>query len=193
MQTFLRTVAQGRRLRGDRRRRRVLPRVRRDGGRASASVRIAVEQLLADPTTAFVLVTSPRRDALDEARVLRRAARRPRPGGRRADREPRASRRSATSRPTGCARVPPSCARTRSPTRRSRAARGAATTTSPTSARSRCANASTSTGLRDELGAAIDRVRAVPRPRRLRLRRAPRDRAGSSSANRDGARASVTR
>ena len=28
---------------------------------------VAVEQLLTDPSTAFVLVTSPRRDALDEA------------------------------------------------------------------------------------------------------------------------------
>ena len=84
VRTFLRTVAQGRRFGGHRGRRRVLPRVRGHGSGVSRARASAVEKLLADPSTAFVLVTSPRRDAMEEATFFAERLARPRPTGRRA-------------------------------------------------------------------------------------------------------------
>ena len=106
-------------------------------------------QLLADSGAAFVLVTSPRRDAIDEAAVLRATARGRRAQCRGAHREPRAPvvRHGALRR--ACACGPTSCRgdrRTRpappEPKRRRDWPRS--TTTSPTSTRSRRANAVTS-------------------------------------------------
>ena len=51
----------------DRRRRRVLPRVRRHGGGLPRAGRDGRASSSPSPTTAFVLVTSPRRDAMEEA------------------------------------------------------------------------------------------------------------------------------
>ena len=51
---------------------------------------LAVEALLAAPETGFVLVTSPRRDAMDEAQFFAQSARTHREEHRRARREPRA-------------------------------------------------------------------------------------------------------
>ncbi len=58
-----------------------------EGFRERAQV---VGELLTDPATAFVLVTSPRRDAMQEATFFAAAARRSRPVGPGADRQPRA-------------------------------------------------------------------------------------------------------
>ena len=58
---------EGRRRRRDRRRHRVLPGLRRDGGRASANGPSACSSCSSAPETAFVLVASPRRDTVEEA------------------------------------------------------------------------------------------------------------------------------
>ena len=83
VQTFLRTVAQVVGSEVDRRRRRVLPRVRGHGGRASASGRSRSTQLLADAGDRVRArhVAAARRDG--GGAVLRRAARRARPDDRR--------------------------------------------------------------------------------------------------------------
>ena len=69
---------------------------------------LAVEELLAADETGFVLVTSPRRDAMEEAQFFARQLERNGQDDRRADREPRAPavRRGGTRRPArGCGRV----------------------------------------------------------------------------------------
>ena len=66
MQTFLRTVARVVGVGGDQGHRCLLPGIRGHGGRLPRTAQ-AVDALLGDPSTAFVLVTSPRRDAMEEA------------------------------------------------------------------------------------------------------------------------------
>ena len=75
-----------------------------DGFRSRAS---AVHELLADPATAYVLVTSARPDADRRGGLLRREAGRARRGGRRARRQPdrafvRAGRRASPPLPARC-------------------------------------------------------------------------------------------
>ena len=84
--------------------------------------------------------------------------------------------RSATRRPTGCVPRAASAASSRTPTPARAAGSPRSTTTSPTSARSPSSSASTSRACTTRIGVGDDRVRAVPRPRRLRLRRAARGR-----------------
>ena len=60
----------GRRLGGRRRHRRVLPLVRGDGGGLPRRAPTTVVEILGQPETRFVLVTSPRRDAIEEARFF---------------------------------------------------------------------------------------------------------------------------
>ena len=140
VQTFLRTVAARRRLGGDRRRRRVLPRVRRDGGRLPRSrargrgvARRARDRLRARD------VAASRRDG--RGAVLRAAARAQRPEDRRADREPRAPDASATKPPPACA--PPRPSWPAPATTRPLGGSPCATRTSPTSARSPSSSAPT--------------------------------------------------
>ena len=135
---------------------------------------VAVEALLAAPETGFVLVTSPRRDAMEEAQFFARQLERNREEDRRADREPRASRRSATKHPRACAppaselashgddpaALPPRGA-LREPRRLPRDRRP----------RARARGRRAGTG-----GGNGDLLRALPRPRRVRLRGAARDR-----------------
>ena len=101
--------SRGRRVRGDRRRRRVLPRVRGHGGRVppACARRRAAPRRAVDRVRARHL--APARRA-GRGRLLRRAARRPRPGGRRADRQPRASRVRRRVARRSRARAAPSCA-----------------------------------------------------------------------------------
>ena len=70
VQTFLRTVAQGRRFGGDRRCRVVLPRVRRHGSRLPRPRARGGGACSPRRRPGFVLVTSPRRDAMEEAQYF---------------------------------------------------------------------------------------------------------------------------
>ena len=137
-----------RRHRTGRRRRVVLPRLRRAWRTASATVPQQVMQLLAADETAFVLVTSPRRDAVEEAEYF---------AERLADGEYAVDalvvnrvhpRYTDTSPDALRARVPSS-----RPARRVAAPRSRrATPTWPTSRRSRCGNAAELAGLEQRIG-----------------------------------------
>ena len=179
MQTFLRTVATRRRLRGDRRRRRVLPRVRRHGSGLPRRARSRSRSCSPTPDTAFVLVTSPRRDALEEARVLRASG--SSEHGQQVDAliVNRVHPTFGDEAPDGPARRAPTTLRAerrRERRRAGRAARRALREPRRLPRDRRRSSASTSTACTSSVGVGVDRVRAVPRPRRLRLRRARRDR-----------------
>ena len=93
-----------------------------DGFRERA---IAVEQLLAEPTTAFVLVTSPRRDALEEAAFFAERLGDHDQAVASADRQPRASRVRRRVARRAPRRAPRRCERCDRGRRRERAARRA--------------------------------------------------------------------
>ena len=57
---------------GDHRRHHLLPGLRRHGGRLPGPGRVSVDGLLTSGDTAYVLVTSPRRDTIEEARFFAR-------------------------------------------------------------------------------------------------------------------------
>ncbi len=122
---------------------------------------LAVEQLLADAVDRVRArhVAAPRRDG--GGRVLRRAARRPRPGGRRARSSTACIPTFGDEAPAGL-RARAACAASRCSRGRRRRERGSrrSTTTSPTSARSPSSNASTSTGCAN--GSAPRRSSYVP-------------------------------
>ncbi len=94
----------------------------------------AVLELLDAPTTAFVLVASPRRDAVAEARVLRRAAGGAGIAGAGAGRQPASTRASATGSAAAerAGRRSALAALGREPGRLPRHRRAARSTTSPT-------------------------------------------------------------
>ena len=140
--------------------------------RASGHAPRAVVELLGEPETRFVLVTSPRRDAIEEARFF---------AERIGDHDlsvdalivnrvhPRFGEEIAVglrARPTRCAS---STSATRTERRRATGSRRG-TRTSPSSTRSPSANGATSRRVRVRTGARGGRVRAVPRARRARLR-----------------------
>ena len=182
----------GRRLRGDRRRRRVLPRVRRAWKTGFRERALAVEQLLAD-------ARRPRSCSSRRPAATRWRRRRSSPSGSPthgqkvagADREPRAPVVRRRSARRAARRGRRACAPMRPRTRSRAPARRRSTTTSPTSARSRCSNASTSTGCANASAPRAIAYVPVPRPRRLRLRRAPRGRPGAPRGT-DRRRASLT-
>ena len=126
------------------------------------------------PTTAFVLITSPRRDAVDEAEFFAGRLRDAGSRRRRARREPGPPRLRRAS--------PGRRARAASPRRRARAARRRrgrpprrpVPRTSPTTSRSPTTSATAWPTSAQRIGAGHDRLRPVARPRRRRLRGARR-------------------
>ena len=168
-QAFLRTVSQGRRRRGGRRRHRLLPGLRGHGGGLPGAGRRGSTSCWPTDGTAFVLVASPRRDTVEEARFFAERAGRGR------------HRRCGASSSTGCTRG----SATGWPRRRARA--GRARWPAPTSAAlyaqpRRLPGWSPSreddhlAGLAERGGAGAGGPGAVPAHRRARPRRPRRGR-----------------
>ena len=172
-------ISRRRRLRGRQRHRRVLPRVRRAWRKGSASGRRGSSSCSASRTTRFVLITSPRRDAVEEARFFAEKIGDHNLAVDALDREPGAPtlRHRARGRPAGAGRVAAASSTCHGRTNAAARDRLARAVREPRRLqRDRRAGARHLETVPRAGRVGGGGVRAVPRPRRVRLRCARRGR-----------------